>query len=402
MNVENMRLETKLIHAGQGPDPATGALATPIYQTSTFCFESVEQAIEINEGRRAGFMYSRSSNPTNAALMEKLRVMEGGEAAICTGSGMGATGSTLIGLLKTGDHLICGDTLYGGTDFVMRENMPLLGIEVSFVDTTNLAAVKAAIKGNTRLIFFETPTNPTMRLTDIAAVAALAKQHGLKVVVDNTFAPPPIQYPLALGADVVVHSTTKYLNGHGDVIGGAVIGSAADIQLIKSRGVTKLCGTPQSPFNSYMILRGMKTLHLRLQQHCANALAVARFLEARPEVAAVYYPGLESHPQHALAKKQMNGLYSGMVSFELKDGLKGLNPEAAGKKLLNSMQLMCIAVSLGDPDSLIQHPATMTHDNIPHAERLRVGISDGLFRVSVGLEHIEDIKEDFAQAFKAL
>lgn len=402
MNVDNKRLETKLIHAGQGPDPVTGALSTPIFQTSTFCFDSIEDVMAFASGEKNGYIYTRSANPTTAALEEKLRVMEGGEAAICTASGMGAVGSTMIGLLKTGDHVISTDTVYGGTDHVMRENMPRLGIEVSMIDTSNLDLIKTSIKENTKVIYIETPTNPTMKLTDIKAVAEIAKAHNIKLVVDNTFAPPPIQYPLELGADIVIHSTTKYINGHGDVVGGAVIGSADDIKSIKKYGVTKLCGTTQSPFNSYLILRGMKTMYLRVKQHCENAMEVAKYLENREEVARVLYPGLESHPQHELAKQQMNNMYTGIFSFELKDGINGMTSEQAGKKLIDNVKMFQIAVSLGDPDSLIEHPSTMTHDNVPREERLKVGITDGLIRVSIGLENVLDIIDDFEQAFKSL
>lgn len=402
INLENVHFETKLIHAGQGPDPATGALATPIYQTSTFCFESVEDAMAIGGGQKPGYMYSRSANPTVKSLEIKLAAMEGGEAAICSASGMGAIGSLLIGLLDTGDHIVCGDTIYGGTDYVMRTNMPALGIGVSFVDTSDLQALEAAIKPNTKLIYFETPTNPTMKLADIKAISEIGKRHNVKVAVDNTFAPPPIQYPLALGADLVVHSVTKYINGHGDVLGGVVVGNAEDIGKVKARGITKLCGTPQSPFCAYLTLRGMKSMFLRVHQHCKNAMILAEYLENSPFVARVNYPGLPSHPQHELAKTQMNGLYTGILSFELKDGIQGLSSFEAGKKFLNSLTIPEIAVSLGDPDSLVEHPASMTHDNVPKEAREAIGITDGLIRFSVGLENIEDLKADCEQAFASI
>ncbi len=395
-------LSTKLIHAGQGPNIETGALSTPIYQTSTFCFNSVEHAMGVGSGEIKGYMYSRAANPTTKVLEEKLAIMEGGEEAICTSSGMGAIGSLLIGLLNTGDHIICGDTIYGGTDYIMRTNMPALGIQVTFVDTTNLSEIESAIKPNTKLIYFETPTNPTMAVTDISSVGEIGKRYGIKVAVDNTFAPPPIQYPLKLGADLVVHSVTKYINGHGDVIGGVVIGKSKDIANIKARGVTKLCGTPQSPFNSYLILRGMKTMYLRVKQHCENAMVIAQYLEKNPYVKNVFYPGLENHPQHDVAKKQMNGLYTGVVSFELKDNINGLSSFEAGKKLLNNLSIPAIAVSLGDPDTLIQHPASMTHDNVPKEAREAIGITDGLIRLSVGLEYIDDLIADFERAFSKL
>ena len=279
--------------------------------------------------------------------------------------------------------------------------MPALGIEVTFVDT-NLAEIESAIKENTKLIYFETPTNPTMAITDIEAVGKIGKKYGIKVAVDNTFAPPPIQYPLKLGADIVVHSVTKYINGHGDVIGGVVIGKAEDIAAEKARGVTKLCGTPQSPFNSYLVLRGMKTMYLRVKQHCENAMKVAEYLEKHPYVKKVFYPGLKSHPQHDIVMKQMQGLYTGILSFELKEGINGLSSFEAGKKLLNSLTIPAIAVSLGDPDTLIEHPASMTHDNVPKEAREAIGITDGLIRLSVGLEFAEDLIVDFENAFKKI
>ena len=402
--MENYRFETKVIHAGQKPDNASKALATPIYQTSTFCFDTVEEAGDVNFGRQPGYMYSRASNPTVDAIQEKLCVLEGGEAAVFTSSGMGAVGSLMVGMLENGDHLISGDTVYGGTDYVLRTNLPRMGVEVTMVDTQDLEKIKAAIKPNTKMIYIESPTNPTLKLTDIAAVSRLAKEHNIKVaeIGRASCREPPIQYPLALGADLVVHSVTKYINGHGDVIAGAVIGSAEDIKKIKAHGVTKLCGSTPSPFNAYLTLRGAKTMPLRVGKHCENAMALAEFLEKRDEVALVNYPGLKSHPQHELAKVQMNGMYSGIISFELKGGINGLSAFDAGKKLLNNLKLMSIAVSLGDPDTLIEHPASMTHDNVPAEERAKVGITDGLIRISVGLEHIDDLKEDLEQAFETL
>lgn len=402
IDYNNVHISTKLIHGGQGANAETGALSTPIYQTSTFCFESLEHAIAVGSGIKAGYMYSRAMNPTTKVLEEKLAMMEGGEAAICTSSGMGAIGSLLIGLLNTGDHIVCGNTIYGGTDYVMRENMPALGIEVTFVDTTKISEIEKAIKKNTKLIYFETPTNPTMAITDISAVAEIGKKYGVKVAVDNTFAPPPIQYPLELGADIVVHSVTKYINGHGDVIGGVVIGKAEDIAAIKARGVTKLCGTPQSPFNSYLVLRGMKTMYLRVKQHCENAMKIAEYLENNSYVKKVFYPGLKSHPQYDIVKKQMKGLYTGILSFELKEGINGLSSFEAGKKLINNLTIPAIAVSLGDPDTLIEHPASMTHDNVPKEAREAIGITDGLIRLSVGLEYADDLIADFERAFKQL
>ena len=399
IDLGKVRFATRAIHAGQEPEKLTGALSTPIFQTSTFCFETVEEGAAKFSKQMPGFVYSRSGNPTNRALEMKMAAIEGGEDCVATASGMGAIGSVMVSFLSAGDHVVCGDTVYGGTSFVMRSNLTQFGVEVTFVDSSNVAEVEAAIKENTKMIYFETPANPTMKVTDIAAVAAVGKKHGIKVVVDNTFAPPPIQYPLALGADIVLHSITKYINGHGDVLGGVVVGSKEDIAKVRTYGVTKICGTPPAPFNSYLVLRGIKTLNLRVRQHCANALAIAEYLEKNQYVKTVNYPGLKSNPNYEIASKQMNGLYTGMISFDLKDDVKGLSAYEAGKKLLNALKIPAIAVSLGDPDSLIEHPASMTHAGVPKDEREASGITDGLIRLSVGLEDAEDLIEDFENAF---
>ncbi|MBQ9564652.1 MAG: aminotransferase class I/II-fold pyridoxal phosphate-dependent enzyme [Synergistaceae bacterium] len=393
---------TKAIHAGQEPDKAYGALATPIYQTSTFCFETVEQGTSVFKGETPGFAYSRSENPTKAALETKLACLEGGEACVATGSGMGAVGSVLVALLQAGDHVIAESCLYGCSAMVLRETLTKFGVKVTFLDTSDLNAVESAITDRTKLIYFETPTNPTMKLTDIAAISELAHRHKIQVVVDNTFAPPPVQFPLRLGADIALHSVTKYLNGHGDVIGGAVIGRADDIKFISKTAVTKLCGSAVSPFNAFLTLRGLQTLELRMARHCENALAVAKYLEGEPRVKAVYYPGLENSPQYELAKRQMNGLFGGILSFELKENINGMDSLSAARKMINRLKIASIAVSLGDPGTLIQHPASMTHANMPEPDRLAAGITNGMIRLSVGLENIEDLLEDFKQAFAVL
>ena len=396
--------DTTAIHAGSRRDSDYGALATPIYQTSTFTFTSASHAMGVFSGEIPGYDYTRAGNPTVRVFEEKIAQLEGGEDAVAASSGMGAISSVLLGLLRAGDHVVCGDTVYGCTDVVMREILPSLGIEAAFVDTADIAAVEAVIRPNTKMIYFETPANPTMHITDIAAVAALKAKHaGIRVVVDNTFAPPPIQYPLKLGADVVVHSITKYINGHGDVIGGVAAGTKEDIAEIRSRAMGKICGTPLTPFSAYLVVRGMKTLGVRVRRHCESAMAVARYLEALPYVEKVYYPGLESMGRdHEVAKKQMNGLYTGMISFVLKDQVKGMSAFDAAKKLMDSLNIPAIAVSLGDPDTLIQHPASMTHVKVPKDVREAVGITDGMIRFSVGLEDVEDLIADFGQAFAAL
>ncbi len=402
MDWNNADFETMIIHAGQEHDPAYGALATPIYQTSTFCFDTVEEGAAKFAKEIPGYVYSRGGNPTTRAFELKCAAMEGGEDAVATASGMGAVGSVLVAFLKCGDHVIFDSAVYGCTDIVATVNLPNMGIEVSFVDMADLEALKAAIKPNTKIIYFETPNNPIIKVTDVAAVKAIAGED-IRVVVDATFAPPPIQHVLKHGADIVLHSVTKYINGHGDALGGVVVGSAADIGQIRGSAMTKLNGCPLSPFNSYLILRGMKTLALRVERHCQNAMVLARYLESNPYVKRVYYPGLENDPCHELACRQMeNGLFGGILTFELKDDVKGMNSFEAGKKLLNNLSIISIAVSLGDPDTLIEHPASMTHAAVPRQERLDAGITDGLLRLSAGLESAKDLIGDFEHAFAAL
>lgn len=402
IDLNDVMFETMVIHAGQEPDKGTGALSTPIFQTSTFCFETVEEGAAKFSKEIPGYVYSRGGNPTNRALEIKCAALEGGEDCVATASGMGAIGAVLLGLVKTGDHIVSGDTVYGGTSVVMRTNMPNLGIDVTFVDTTKPDEVEKAINERTKVIYFETVTNPTLKLADIEEISKIAKKHGVKLVVDNTFSPPPILSPLKLGADFVIHSVTKYINGHGDVIGGVIIGPKDDIAVIRGNYVTKICGTPPSPFNSYLVMRGMKTLPIRVREHCKNAMEMAEYLEKNEYVKTVYYPGLKSHPQHELAKKMLNGMYTGMIAFELKDDVKGLSAFEAGKKFLNNLKIASIAVSLGDPDTLIEHPASMTHASVPPESRLEVGITDGLIRLSVGLENVADLIKDFEQSFAKL
>jgi methionine-gamma-lyase len=369
--------------------------------TSTFCFESVEDGMKKFSKEKPGFVYARSGNPTTAALEAKCAAVEGGEAGMATSSGMGAISSVFLSLLKKGDHLIAGDTLYGGSDFVAH-HLPEYGIEVSRVDTCDPAKVKAAFRPNTKIIYVESSLNPTLKINDIKTLADLAHDRKAILVVDNTFTPPPMCFPLRLGADIVVHSTTKYFNGHGDIIGGIVVGPSqkmADIRLI---GLTKVCGCPASPMNSWLVLRGMKTLDLRFRKHCENAMAVAKWLEARPEVASVFYPGLPSHPQYELSKRQFaEGLFGGMVSFEVKK-TANLSRFEAAEKVMNALSLFSMAVSLGDPDSLAEFPAGMTHMVVQKEDREAVGITDGLIRLSCGLEDAADLCSDLEQAFSSL
>jgi len=403
IDLRDAHFDTRLVHAAQERDGATGAIQTPIYLTSTFGFETIDDIIATKAGKRKGYAYTRASNPTNEVLEHKLAILEGGQAAAVTASGMGAIGATLVSFLRVGDHVVCSDGVYGGTDYAMRNNLPDMGIEVTFVDATDTCAVEAAITAKTKMIYFETPINPTMKLADIRAIAAIGKARGIKVVVDSTFAPPPIQYPLLLGVDLVIHSTTKYINGHGDVLGGAVIGSAEDIGRIKTRGISKVCGTPQSPFASFLILRGIKTLGLRVRHQCATAMALATHLATHDYIERVNYPGLPSHPQHELAKNQMrDGMYTGMLSIIMKDGIHGQTAKEAAKKLVSTLSIPTIAPSLGDPDSLVSHSVSMSHDIVPEAERIKSGVTDGLVRISVGLEHPGDLINDFDKTLAAL
>lgn len=388
---ENAGFNTKIIHAGQHPDPETGALSTPLYQTSTFVFDNAEQGAARFALEENGYIYGRLGNPTQAALEEKMATLEGGEAALATASGMGAIATTLWTLCSQGDHIVASNTVYGCTHALLSHGMPKFGIEVTFVDATKPEEIEAAIKSNTKVVYLETPANPTLAIMDIERASNIAHKHGAKLVVDNTFNSPYVQRPLSLGADVVVHSATKYLNGHGDVIAGVIIGPMDFVTEARLVGVKDITGSCISPFNAWLTLRGLKTLGVRMERHCSNAMKVAKYLEAHPAVIKVNYPGLESHPQYALAKKQMD-LPGGMISFEIKGGVK------AGRTVMNSVELCLLAVSLGDTETLIQHPASMTHSPIPREDRLKAGIADGLIRVSIGLEDAEDIIADLDQA----
>lgn len=383
---------TKAIHAGQKPCPVTGAHVTPIYQTSTFVFKDVDQGAHRFAGEEAGYIYTRLGNPTLTELEAKIAALEGGEAALGAASGMAAISTALVSLLKQGDHIVAGDTLYGCTHGFIHELLPQYGIEVTMVDTSDINNIEQAMKTNTKVVYVETPANPTMKLVDLKGTAEIAHNHGARLIVDNTFMSPYLQRPIEHGADVVVHSATKYIGGHGDVIAGLIISSK---ELIDNMRIPYLkdFGGVLSPFDAWLLLRGLKTLGVRMDRHCANAQKVAEYLEKHPLIDEVHYPGLPSHPQHELAKKQING-FGGMMSFELEGGLE------AGKVLMNSVKMISLAVSLGCVDSLIQHPASMTHSPVPREERLKAGITDGQVRLSVGIEDIEDIIADLDQALK--
>lgn len=392
---QSWKFATKAIHGGYEPN-AAGALVTPIYQASTFTFETAEQGARRFAQEEEGYIYTRLGNPNSHELEEKIALLEGGEAAMATASGMGAITSAFWSVLKTGDHIVAGDALYGCSFAFLNHGVQRFGIEVTFVDTRDPKNIKEALRPNTRVVYLETPANPTMSIADIPQISSFA--HAIDdclVFVDNTFATPYLQRPLELGADVVLHSATKYLNGHGDVIAGLVVGKKDFINEVRLFGVKDMTGSVLSPFDSFLICRGMKTLALRMEQHCANAQKVAEFLYEHPTIQTVYYPGLTSFPQYELAKKQMQ-LPGAMITFELKGGY------AAGVHLMNNVKLCALAVSLGDTETLIQHPASMTHSPYSPEEREECGITDGLVRISVGLEGVEDIIADLKSVLDKL
>jgi methionine-gamma-lyase len=392
-DLKNKGIGTKAIHGGVIKNKY-GALATPIYQTSTFVFKNVEEGAKRFLGEEEGYIYSRLSNPTLTVAEEKVAILENGEKALATSSGMGAISATLWTLLKAGDHVLADKTLYGCTYAYISHGLTKFGVEVDFADMSDLEEVKIKLKDNTKVIYLETPANPNLKIVDIQKISELShnKNSNIKVVVDNTFATPFCQKPLLLGADIVVHSATKYLNGHGDVIAGFVVGSQEMINDIRTVGLKDMTGAVLGPNEAFLIIRGLKTFEIRMQKHCENAMKVAEFLEQNEKVEKVYYPGLKTHVGYEVAVKQMQA-FGGILAFEVKGGLE------AGKKLLNNLEMITIAVSLGDAETLIQHPASMTHSPYTKEERELAGITDGLIRLSVGLENVEDIILDLEKAF---
>lgn len=379
-----MKFSTEAIHAGQEPDSATGAVTVPIYQTSTYAQEGL--------GRHKGFEYARTQNPTRMALERNLAALENGKACFAFASGMAATNAVMT-LLRSGDHVIVSDNTYGGTFRLFDKILRNFGLEFSYVDAREPHNVEEAARAETRMVFIETPTNPVMSLVDIRAVSEITKRRGIRLVVDNTFMSPFFQRPLDMGADIVVHSTTKYLNGHSDSVGGAVIlNDEEDIRAMAF--IQNAAGAILSPMDSWLVMRGTKTLAVRMRQHDENGRIVAQFLAEHPKIQKVYYPGLESHPQYELARRQMSG-FGGMIAFET-----GSLENA--KQVLESVRLCTLGESLGGVETLISHPATMTHASVPEPERNRLGITDGLVRVSVGIEDVEDIIEDLDQALNRI
>ena len=395
MEMKKIGLGTTAIHSGTVKN-LYGTLAVPIYQTSTFIFDSAEQGEKRFALEEAGYIYTRLGNPTTTVLEEKIAALEEGEAAVAMSSGMGAISSTLWTILKAGDHIVTDKTLYGCTFALMCHGLTRFGVEVSFVDTSNLEEVKNAMKENTRVVYLETPANPNLKIVDLEEISKIAHTNpNTLVVVDNTFATPYIQKPLKLGVDIVVHSVTKYLNGHGDVIAGLVVTNKTLADQIRFIGLKDMTGAVLGPQDAYYIVRGMKTFEIRMERHCKNAKVVAEFLDKHPKIKKVYYPGLETHEGYNIVKKQMKD-FGGMISFELKGGYE------AGKTLLNNLKLCSLAVSLGDTETLIQHPASMTHSPYTKEEREAAGITDGLVRLSVGLENVEDIIADLEQGLEKI
>lgn len=389
---EKWSMDTKLIHSIDQVGRPTGAISQNLIPAVAYSFPNAEAASAIVSGEAEGIYYGRYGNPTSKELERRIAILENGEDALGVSSGMAAISISLLAYLKQGEHVLVTKDVYGGTFSFLNNLAPRFGIQYSFVDCTNLAAVETAIQENTKVLYIETPSNPGLTVLDIEGLATISKRYNLTLIVDNTFMTPYLQKPLDLGADVVVHSATKYINGHGDVIAGFVVAKKSKIEFMRKRIMGDL-GQNLNSWESYLILRGLKTLAIRIKRHCENAQKIAEYLEKHPAIDKVFYPGLASHPQHALAKKQMAGM-GGIISFELKGGV------CIGKEFINNLELAMISFSLGDPETLVQHPASMTHFSIPKEERMKYGITDGLIRLSVGLEDPEDIISDLEQSLK--
>ena len=385
------KFATKAVHSGQHIDPTTGSVVVPIYETSTFAFKNAEQGAARFAGSENGYIYSRLGNPTVRALEENIATLEGGEDARACASGMAAITTAVLSAARKGDHVVATDTLYGGTQKLFSEILPKLGIKFTFVDSSKTGNVESVIQENTKIIFIETPANPTLKLTDLKSISKIARHRKILTMADNTFMSPCFQQPLDLGIDIVIHSLTKYLSGHSNIVGGIIVSNKQFIASVDP--VLKTLGSTLAPFEAWLTLNGVKTLPLRMQKHNENAIMIAEHLEAHPKVEKVYYPGLKSNPQYELARRQMRG-FGGMISFELKGGFE------AGRRLMNSVKLCTLAVSLGAVETLIQHPASMTHAVTPRKERLKIGITDSLVRLSVGIEDPQDIINDLDQAMK--
>lgn len=376
-----MKFDTKVVRSGISPDPTTGAIVPPVYQTATYVLEEV--------GRDKGFDYTRAANPTREVLENNLAALDGGKYGVCFSSGMSAVDS-MMKMFSAGDHVVCSDDVYGGVSRLYNDLLVNYNLSFTYVNSSNPQEVEDAIQDNTKLIWVETPTNPLLKVTDLEAVDKIAKKHGILFGVDSTFATPALLRPLEFGVDLVMHSTTKYISGHNQIIGGSLITNNEEL-FDKLKFIQKSVGAVPSPFDCWLTLLGIKTLSLRMKRHCDNAQTIAKFLEAHSKIDKVTYPGLPSHPQYEVAKEQMSG-FSGMISMELKDGI------SAGKNLMNGVKLCYLAESLGAVETMITHPATMTHADVPKADRLTRGLTDGLVRLSVGIEDVEDIISDLEQA----
>ena len=382
---------TRAIHEGYDPASHHGSLNPPVYLNATYSFDSIAQGQQRFSGEVPGYIYARVGNPTQSVLEQRLASLEGGEAALAVASGIGAITALLWSFIQLGDEIIADKTLYGCTFAFMGHGLSRFGVTTHFVDLTQAGALETAMTPATRFVFFETPTNPNMRVIDIAQVSRVSHAHGARVIVDNTYGTPCLQRPLELGADFVVHSMTKYLSGHGDLIAGAIIGGADELLTVRTVGLKDMTGAVLSAFDSFLLLRGIKTLELRMARHCESALILADQIESHPGVVSAYYPGLKSHPQYELASQQMSA-FGGMIALELHGGYD------AGVRFMDALQLAQRAVSLGDAETLVQHPASMTHNNYTDEEREAHGISLGLVRISVGLENVEDLSADIMQA----
>ncbi|MCB0282093.1 MAG: aminotransferase class I/II-fold pyridoxal phosphate-dependent enzyme [Calditrichae bacterium] len=393
-NHKNYKIATLCVHGSGGYDPATGSVGKPIYQTSTFAFENAKAGADIFLGEREGYVYTRISNPTQAAFESEMAFLEKGEAALAFSSGMAAISGVIFALCKSGDNFVSSDTLYGGSHELFAETLPRWQIQAREVNAVNPENISKAIDKKTRLIYIETPANPTMSVIDIEACADIARKNKIPLVVDNTFSTPYFQQPLTLGASVVLHSATKYIGGHGDTIAGVVVSSKEFIDNLRM-GILRDLGGVISPLNAWLLVRGLKTLAVRMEKHQENAFQVAKYLQFHPKIAKVMYPGLTTHPQYLIARKQMRG-FGGMISFEVKGGRK------AGEKLMDSVKLITLAVSLGDVDSLIEHPASMTHSTYAKHELEAVGITENLVRLSVGIEDPADLIDDLSQALNKI
>ncbi len=388
-----MDIETKIVHGGQHPDKETGALSPPIYQTSTFAFKNAEHGARLFSGEEEGYIYTRLSNPTIDLLARKLATLESTEAGVIFSSGLSAIFNLIVTAARTGDHIVSDNTIYGGTYALFNNILPRLGIKVMFINAADLDEYTKAVTKDTKLVFFETPANPTLKVIDIQRCVEIARGKNVPVCVDNTFATPYLQRPIELGADIVTHSLTKYLGGHGDIIGGAVVGKKDFIKELWDNA--KEIGGSNSPFNAWLVLRGIKTLAVRMERHCDNAMKIAEFLTRHPKIENVYYPGLPTDPGHTTARKQML-TFGGMLGFDVKGG------KEAGKKIMNAVKVCILAVSLGDADTLIEHPASMTHSTYTDEGLSQCGIKPGFVRISVGLESAKDLIADIDQALSKI